>query len=128
MLPLYNIAVEHYTQNKHILASYSDGTYTTAIVGMGDVQWVTAFPEVYAHPGASELVVGEIKGIMLHFKHDLGPVPQGRWMDWPEPHWNLTDAEYEAMPLETRAWYECREQVRYWLPTQFDVLANHVNL
>lgn len=110
----YQIALENYSQNRHILASCTEGEYTTVIVGLGNVKF----------PGTNELCAVEIKGIELHFRGNDGPWPQGRWMDWPEPHWNVTESQYAKLPIEIRAKMEAQEQVRYWIPQEFDSIKN----
>ena len=48
-----------------------------------------------------------------------GPVIGGQWMDFPEEHWGLTDAQYKALPMPDRAALEANEQVTKYAADQY---------
>jgi hypothetical protein len=78
------------------MASYSDGTYTCYVLS----DWEHS--QIWMKAG------------------DPYPVPSGKWMDFPEEHWGISQEDYDALPNEKRAELECKEQVTKWMPSQFE--------
>ena len=58
---------------------------------------------------------------IVYKKYGDFPVPAGKWMDWPEEHWNLTDEEYYSLPTKERAELECKEQIEKYVFAQYDM-------
>ena len=56
----------------------------------------------------------------LYFKNgDPHPVPSGKWMGWPERHWNIPNSKYKKLSLGERATLECKEQVARYVSKQW---------
>jgi len=90
--------VKHYLSNKSdVFVSVTDGEYTVKITRGSKV---------------------------LFFKNDRmnEPVPAGDWLDLPEKHWNLTDAQYKALSVTERTKLEAKEQLTKWIRKEYYTL------
>ena len=63
-------------------------------------------------------------GRILFIRNDLPnkPACAGRWMDFPEEHWNISEEEYYKLSVEERAKLEAKEQLSRWVHREFEKL------
>jgi hypothetical protein len=59
----------------------------------------------------------------LYFRNDYpnDPVPAGKWMGHVEKEWNITQSEFNKLPLKERATMEAKEQVK-WIEKEYEDL------
>ncbi len=88
---------------KNTIAEYRSGEYGCRIVETSDL-------------GNGVKPAGRI----WYLREGWEPAEAGRWMDWVEGHWGLSDRQYQSLPIEERAALECREQVERWIETEFN--------
>jgi hypothetical protein len=67
--------------------------------------------EVIDDDGFKSIIMGD--GNKIYEMDDWEPIASGRWMDWPEEHWGLSEQEYNKMPRAQRATLEAKEQLKY---------------
>jgi hypothetical protein len=82
----------------NVVGQYTDGTYTVYILR------VLGMEGFY---------------IIITKKDDPHPVPAGKWMDFPEEHWDISEQEYYQLFIQTRAEMECKEQIENWVKREF---------
>lgn len=101
---------------EHVQAMHREGTAAVQAYLDGSVRPIASATEgdMTVH------VMGQVAGENTHLYQRAGmePVYAGKWMDFPETHWGMSNDEYRSLPIGKRAALEAKEQLRY-APSQY---------